>query len=917
MIQTKIYDYLIRHRILMVLSLTLITITMSILVMTLRYNENINDFLPLGSEESEALAVYQDVSGADQVIVLFNNPDDEDLTIEAIDEFSRIVFEGNSELAEYLTTQYDSQSIHETMDFVYDNIPYFLRPEDYSHIDSLLSSPGYMESCLAQNKKTLMMPIGSIASSTILHDPLGLFSNVMNDLQGSSPQVGFELIDGYIFTPDLKKAIVLWKSPFGGSETEMNSRAINLFHDAAKQIEHDFEGVSVSLTGGPVIAVGNSSRIKTDSVIAIGLSAILIIILLVFAFNSLRNILLILISIGWGWLFAVGGIAIFRDQVSIIVIGISSVILGIAVNYPLHLIAHAAHQKNMRSVLKDISEPLIIGNITTVGAFLALVPLQSVALRDLGLFASLLLVGTILFVIIYLPHFVKTDTPKVPKTSLIPKLARFSPEKSRALLFCVLVLTVIFSVFGLNTRFDSDLSNINYMTEEQSNDIQYFQSLLASDQSENTCDLYVMSYGTDFNEALSISEQQQKTINDLIRSGKVKRHKGVNRFLVSKDEQVQRLHDWSAFAEDFRNSYADQFLASCISHGFNNNAFKPFMDLMYVQYEPQDYDYFSVITSGVLNGHLSYSADKGRAYVLDIISCDNEHTKEAIGCFENCFDIVGINSTLAHNLSDNFNYIGWFCSLIVFLFLWISFGQLELALISFLPMAISWIWILGAMSLFGIQFNIVNVILATFIFGQGDDYTIFMTEGCQYEYTYRKPILESYKSSIIQSALIMFVGIGTLIVAKHPAMRSLAQVTIIGMASVVFMAFFIPPLFFKWITMKDGKVREHPITISTIIYGAPNDPKKRVIGRYMYKGANMFRSVKKSLVNAEEKMSLLKSNESGKIIVRDDNFGEFAIYVALRHPDTMVSAIMLDDEKMLVAINAAEGFVDNITFNLS
>jgi len=96
-----------------------------------------------------------------------------------------------------------------------------------------------------------------------------------------------------------------------------------------------------------------------------------------------------------------------------------------------------------------------------------------------------------------------------------------------------------------------------------------------------------------------------------------------------------------------------------------------------------------------------------------------------------------------------------------------------------------------------VKFNIVNIILATFIFGQGDDYTIFMTEGCRQEFADGKPVLREYKSSILLSALIMFIGIGTLIVARHPALRSLAEVTIIGMGCVVLMAWIIPPMMFR------------------------------------------------------------------------------------------------------------------------
>ena len=51
----------------------------------------------------------------------------------------------------------------------------------------------------------------------------------------------------------------------------------------------------------------------------------------------------------------------------------------------------------------------------------------------------------------------------------------------------------------------------------------------------------------------------------------------------------------------------------------------------------------------------------------------------------------------------------------------------------------------------------------------------------------------------------MFIGIGTLIFAKHPALHSLAEVTIIGMSSVVLMAYLIPPLLFKWMMTKFPK----------------------------------------------------------------------------------------------------------------
>ena len=195
--------------------------------------------------------------------------------------------------------------------------------------------------------------------------------------------------------------------------------------------------------------------------------------------------------------------------------------------------------------------------------------------------------------------------------------------------------------------------------------------------------------------------------------------------------------------------------------------------------------------------------------MVDVITTENKDIESirkninaALPAESFCFDIKGMNSALANNLTDNFNYVGWACAAIVFLFLWFSFRSLKLAVLTFLPMTISWIWILGIMTLLGIQFNLVNVILATFIFGQGDDYTIFVTEGCLYEQKHGKKMLALHKRSIALSALIMFIGIGSLIFAKHPALHSLAEITIVGMFSVVLMAYVIPPLLFRKLRVK-------------------------------------------------------------------------------------------------------------------
>ena len=84
-------------------------------------------------------------------------------------------------------------------------------------------------------------------------------------------------------------------------------------------------------------------------------------------------------------------------------------------------------------------------------------------------------------------------------------------------------------------------------------------------------------------------------------------------------------------------------------------------------------------------------------------------------------------------VNADFNFIVLFTAILVFISLLISYGRIELTLITFVPMFITWIWILGIMGLIGIHFNIVNVMVSTFIFGLGDDYSIFIMDGLQQE----------------------------------------------------------------------------------------------------------------------------------------------------------------------------------------
>ncbi len=820
----KIYDYFKSKHTFCLAILVLLLISFIGLTLSLQYKEDIYDFLPFNSERQKEMKIYQGISHADRVLVTIQLKDtlndNSELLLKAVDHFASIALKIDSgNRIKDLTTSIEYDQIVETIDYVYHNIPFFLTEKDYLYLDSLIT-PQYIKEQLERNKEMLLLPTGGMLSNNIQRDPLNIFTPTVSKLQQVQSDIQFDILDGYILSPDNKRAYVYFTTPYGASETSNNGELMSLLEDIFSEIESKINGVKFHAIGASIIAVNNASQIKKDSILAVFISVTIILLLLLHSFRNIKSLMLIVISILVGWCFAMACMSLIHDRVSIIVLGIASVIIGIAVNYPLHFLAHLKHVSNTRLALKEIISPLLIGNITTVGAFACLIPLDSIALRDLGLFSSFMLIGTILFVLIFLPHIINNNTIVENKNSgdsLLLRLANISFDNKPWFIIMICIFTVILGYFSQNTSFDADISNINYMTEQQRADMNEMQGKLNSD---TTTTIYVASEGSVLNDAISISENAQQYLENLVKGGKANRLISATRFVPSKNEQIKRLNMWKQFIADKNELLTSYFSNECIKQGFNASSFYEYNEIIQAEYS--ELDSLNTMIQTIFPNHVIQ--DSLNVIIVDMLNVPIlekdiiiEQLRDNLP-HSHSFDMRGMNEEIANTLSDNFNYIVFSCGFIVFIFLWLSFGRIELSIMAFMPMAISWIWILGIMSVLNIQFNIVNVILATFIFGQGDDYTIFMTEGLIYEYAHKKKMLASYKSSIILSALIMFVGIGSLITANHPALFSLAEVTVVGMFSVVLMTYIIPPLIFNWLIRRNGLLRQVPITLERFLF---------------------------------------------------------------------------------------------------
>ena len=841
-----------------ILSATLLLLTLPLI--NLQYKENIAEFIPQSGNYLERMEVFQQMSSADKTFVLFsikneaqeqkapldaqeqNAPllageENAPLLAEAIDLFAeRLAAADSSHLVKEIVKEVDYERYKALIPFIYSHIPYLLSAEEIAKTDSLLSTPGFIEERLMERSAELMLPTGSFLSSSFEWDPLGLFSSVAEAQLSTSSIPNCALYNGHIFTPDWRYALCIIASEGDPNESSTNKRLINLIEQAAK-----IDGITAEHIGAPSIAVGNATRIKRDSILALSLALLLITILLHFTLKSLRDLLLIVATLAFGWLCGLSAVAVAEQSVSMIVVGIASIILGIAANYPLHLITHTYHCRGrVGESLRQVVSPLITGNITTVGAFCALIPLNSPALRDLGIFAAAMLVGTILFTIVILPHLIKHKASSSAPYSSAPnadapasgitaacRRANVWKRAQTPLIIAATLATLVLGYFGASTRFNPNLQEINYMTQRQRELMQQLSSLADLPSGRETLYIYNSNAaeepaGTPAREAAAVPAQMPADTNESLLQGAESiyealigmpelRNAGaevssIAQIVPSKRSQQQRLEAWGRLMERHRQTLAERLPKAAESAGFAGNAFSNFFSVIEKEYEIIEPTSFAQLLAGrgasmFKEGERCVTTvtlpQEGSDSLQSLISSKVAGLFEGSGQRVSLFNVKELSSAISESLSADFNYIGLSCSLIVFIFLWLSLRRLSYAIIAFMPMVVSWIWILGIMNLFGIEFNLVNIILATFIFGQGDDYSIFITEGLIYEDKYGKKIIGSFRESIYISAAIMFIGMGTLIVAKHPALSSLGEITVLGMAAVVLFSCTLPQMLFR------------------------------------------------------------------------------------------------------------------------
>ena len=504
----RLYKYLNKHK---VLRLSLMVIMCAITIacaLRLNFREDISDFLPQKSGYSKVSKFIGIAAGNSRIFIYIKQKDSSynpDMLTQRMEEFAQYLKHTGSPLVASVAARTNDNAINTTAKFVQENIPLFINEQKIRFAADSCLTPTHAERALQTDKTILQSPTPGYVKNVVQNDPLGMFVSVLSDLQQFKPAGGYSLYNGYIMEPDMQRGVIFYDSPTGMSESGVNAQIVNLIQNAANEFQAIYPDTEVEIFGPPVIAVCNAAQIKKDSLITSVVSIILILLILWFSIKNIRNLMVMGLTLVFGFAAAAAMSWIVFNSISIIALGICAVFTGIAANYPLHFITHYYHTNDMEQNIKEIASPLITGNVTTVAAFLALIFADSPALRDLGFAGGILLVAAILFTLVFCPHLVKKiDTQNL--TSKRGMSLSFNFLQKKYVTIPVLVATPILVWLGTKTQFDGEMSSLNYMTPSLRAEATHTFGMMNSD---SAISVYVAATGNNIEEALQRYEKNR------------------------------------------------------------------------------------------------------------------------------------------------------------------------------------------------------------------------------------------------------------------------------------------------------------------------------------------------------------------------------------------------------------------------
>ncbi|QBJ86949.1 glycerol acyltransferase [Chryseobacterium gleum] len=815
-----LYYLISKNKILSVLTAMGIAVLCIFFASKINFEEDINQIIPKNEKSDLTAKVLKQLNFSDKIIVIIENKSGEDSfqLSETADTFLKKI----EPLQKYISSiqgKVNDNEISETFDFVNQNLPLFLNENDYKEINQKLQKDSIARQ-VEDNYISLASPTSLVTKEFIKKDPLGLTFLGIKKLNALNISKDFKLEDSYIVTKDGKNLLLFIDPKNKSNDTKANEAFVDQLNSIKDSINKQFKGkTEISYFGSPVIAVANAKQIKKDIQNTVVISMTVLLILLIYYFRNFFTPIIVFLPTVFSVLLALLVLYFIKDKISAISLSVGAILIGITIDYALHILTHYKHNNNIEELYKEITQPIILSSATTAVSFLCLVFVRSEALKDLGLFAAITVILSSITALIIVPQLYKPkEKGEHLNTNFIDKIGSYPYEKNKLLIIACSII-ILACLFGFrHVGFNEDIGDLNYIPKE----LKISEAKLQKLSDITSKSIYTISYGNSEEDALSRNSELSSFLEKEKKEGKILSYNSIGSVVLSEKDQQKKIDEWNSFWNEEKKS---QTISELISNGnklgFNSSAFDNFNEVLHKDYSVLQLKDYQQVKALQISEFMS--SENGFYTVSNVVKVDEKKRDAFIKDIEKKHDAIAIdrqqmNENFLGLLKRDFNTLINYSLLAIILTIIVFFRNFELTVLTMFPIVLTGVVTAGILYFLGLELNIFSTVVCTLVFGVGDDFSIFLTQAMQKEHTTGKNELPTYRISIILAVFTTILSIGSLIFAKHPALHSLALVALIGMFSVIIITSTLYPFWFRLLITNRAKKGLSPITFRLFIW---------------------------------------------------------------------------------------------------
>lgn len=620
----------------------------------------------------------------------------------------------------------------------------------------------------------LTAPIPPLDKYRFASDPTACFREY---LLGTIPSQVPERAHGVWFSPDRLQALMLVQTRADASDLAAQRAAVAEVREAFSTLPQA-DRLELDLAGPAFFAVGSEAAIRSEVLVLTLVASLLVVAILAFSFRSAALIVLGSLPLASGLLAGVVlNMALF-GQLHGITLALGVTLLGVALDYPIHVFAHAMPGEDGEGVTgSGLWRTLLISAITTVLGYLALALTSFEGLAQLGVLSAAGLAVAALCARYLLPLLIP-DGARLPERAWLKRVATSVPRPtaiakalvllgSTGLLVCVLLQTA--------TPWSTDLSRLSTVPKDEL----LRDRLLRGQLGAPDVSRFLYAAGTDTESVLTRIESGLPALRALVEDGQIDGFDTAALWLPSADAQQgrqRRLPSPHALEEALRQAAAGS--------PFRESAFSPFLEAVERSRALPALE-LSLVAETVLAPRVSALLQPLDGFWIGLVPLSGIAGPEAVAALHEVAETNGLHyldlreasSDLLARFMDNTLRKMFWAALVILVVLVVALGGMGRAAAVLLPILVSTSLALAALLLLEDGINLFHLVSLLLVVGLAIDYSLFFNRPIEDVRIRARTLL-----SVSVCALSSFAMFGMLALSDVPALHAIGLTVALGIA---------------------------------------------------------------------------------------------------------------------------------------